>query len=201
MEILYFKAPRTVNIVSKRAITVSDLGELTGKPEIVHQAKKLEVTHLSGGEKERRLISIMDVIETVQRNLKDTCVINTGAQDIILSYKPMEEARKSRTLDRIKTALICAVLFFGGMFAIMTFHTDAGVPDVFVEVNRIFTGQEESQTLLADWGLRDWDHNRNHALFQSFFQEEAVGGSDTGGSRVCRLREKGAGLPTGDSVR
>lgn len=143
MEILYFKAPRTVNIVSKRAITVSDLGELTGKPEIVHQAKKLEVTHLSGGEKERRLISIMDVIETVQRNLKDTCVINTGAQDIILSYKPMEEARESRSLDRIKTALICAVLFFGGMFAIMTFHTDAGVPDVFVEVNRIFTGQED----------------------------------------------------------
>ena len=25
----------------------------------------------------------------------------------------------------------------------MTFHTDAGVPDVFVEVNRIFTGQED----------------------------------------------------------
>ena len=52
MEILYFKAPRTVNIVSKRAITVSDLGELTGKPEIVHQAKKLEVTHLSGGDRD-----------------------------------------------------------------------------------------------------------------------------------------------------
>ena len=46
MEILYFKAPRIVNIVQKRSITVSDLGELQGKPELVHQAKSLEVTHV-----------------------------------------------------------------------------------------------------------------------------------------------------------
>ena len=31
------------------------------------------------------------------------------------------------------------------MFAIMTFQTDAGVPDVFIEINRIFTGQEEQR--------------------------------------------------------
>ena len=88
MEILYFKAPRIVNIVQKRSITVSDLGELQGKPELVHQAKSLEVTHVKKQEKQRILISIMDVIQTVQKNLKDTCVVNIGSSDIILSFQP-----------------------------------------------------------------------------------------------------------------
>lgn len=145
MEILYFKAPRIVNIVQKSRITVSDLGELQGKPELVHQAKSLEVTHLKSSEKQRMLISIMDVIQTVQKNLKDTCVVNIGSPDIILSYQPQKEAEKGKWAGRIKTWLICGILFLGAMFAIMTFHTDAAVPDVFVEIHRIFTGELEAR--------------------------------------------------------
>lgn len=145
MEILYFKAPRIVNIVQKSRITVSDLGELQGKPELVHQAKSLEVTHLKSREKQRMLISIMDVIQTVQKNLKDTCVVNIGSPDIILSFRPQKEAEKSKWAERIKTWLICGILFLGAMFAIMTFHTDAAVPDVFVEIHRIFTGELEAR--------------------------------------------------------
>ena len=145
MEILYFKAPRMVNIIQKKNITVSDLGELQGNPELVYQAKSLQVTHLTGNEKQRKLISIMDVIQTVQQNLKDTCVVNIGSPDIILSFKPQEEAKKSPVGNWIKTGIICCILFCGAMFAIMTFQTDAGVPDVFIEINRIFTGQEEQR--------------------------------------------------------
>lgn len=145
MEILYFKAPRIVNIVQKRSITVSDLGELQGKPELVHQAKSLEVTHVKKQEKQRILISIMDVIQTVQKNLKDTCVVNIGSSDIILSFQPQNEAQKAKWKCLLKTGLICGILFLGAMFAIMTFHTDAGVPDVFMEVHRIFTGEENAR--------------------------------------------------------
>ena len=145
MEILYFKAPRIVNIVQKRRITVSDLGELQGKPELVHQAKSLEVTHVKKQEKQRILISIMDVIQTVQKNLKDTCVVNIGSADIILSFQPQKEVQIAKWKSLLKTGLICGLLFLGAMFAIMTFHTDAGVPDVFMEVHRIFTGEENAR--------------------------------------------------------
>ena len=143
MEILYFKAPRLVNIVEKKEIKVEDLGRLQGQAALVEKAKTIEVMHLAGTKKERRLVSVMDVIECISTELKDVCIINVGAADVVVSWRPMTQKAPLPVWEKVKTIVICGILFFGAMFAIMTFHTDAAVPDVFVEVNRIFTGQEE----------------------------------------------------------
>ena len=147
MEILYFKAPRMVNIIQKKRITVGDLGDLQGKPELVHRAKKLPVVQLRGGEKERKLVSVLDVIQVIQQEIKGVLVVNLGSADVVVSYKPRAQQKTNFIWSGVKTIAICGVLFFGAMFAIMTFHTDAAVPDVFVEINRIFTGREEQRPI------------------------------------------------------
>lgn len=187
MEILYFKAPRIVNIVQKRRITVSDLGELQGKPELVHQAKSLEVTHVKKQEKQRILISIMDVIQTVQKNLKDTCVVNIGSADIILSFQPqkggtdrkMEKPFENRTYMRavVSGRHVCDHDLSYGCRGSRRVY--GGTSDLY--------RRRKCTAFLADRILCDRNFRGNHRVLQSFFEEETFRRSDTGRGRICGL--------------
>lgn len=41
----------------------------------------------------------------------------------------------------LKTAMVCAVTFFGGAFSIMTFNTDVDTSGLFSQLYRQFTGE------------------------------------------------------------
>ena len=41
----------------------------------------------------------------------------------------------------LKTAMVCAVTFFGGAFSIMTFNTDVDTSGCFSQLYRQFTGE------------------------------------------------------------
>jgi stage V sporulation protein AA len=52
----------------------------------------------------------------------------------------LREKQPGRLAALLKTALLAAVLFFGGAVAIMTFHEDVNMPAVLSDIYAFFTG-------------------------------------------------------------
>ena len=144
---IYVKAKKQAKIVRKRQITVGDVADLEGDPVLVSKIKDLTVTQLKAKEKHSVLITILDIAKTIRQNTENVSVVSVGASDTIISYKP-DAQRPGPLFEALKVLFVCFILFFGAALAIMTFHTDAAVPDVFVQVNKIFTGEEVTRPVL-----------------------------------------------------
>lgn len=140
MNIIYVKAAKKVDIVKKRLVTIGDVAEIEGQGALVNKIKKLVLLRIEKQKKYNTLLSFFDIVKVINNHYKDIIINNAGECDIILSYKP-ERVKENKLWTAIKAVFVCCIMFFGAALAIMTFHTDAAVPDVFVIVNEIFTGQ------------------------------------------------------------
>ena len=144
---IYVKAKKQAKIVKKRQVSIGDVADLEGDPVLVSKIKDLTVTQLKEKAKHSVLISILDIAKTIRQNMDNVSVVSVGASDTVIMYKP-DMKRPSPAVEAIKIIFVCFILFFGAALAIMTFHTDAAVPDVFIQVNKIFTGEEVSRPVL-----------------------------------------------------
>lgn len=51
---------------------------------------------------------------------------------------------KQKILILLKTMIVCMICFFGAMFAIVSFHNDIGIRDVFEEIYILVTGNQKN---------------------------------------------------------
>ena len=65
-------------------------------------------------------------------------VENIGEPDFVIRYVPDPE---KKSVQYLKTALVCVILFFGSAFTIMTFIEDVSVNKVFNALYTRVTGQ------------------------------------------------------------
>ena len=58
----------------------------------------------------------------------------------------LKHAEKSPVLKILAVIFLCAVMFFGGAVAIMTFHEDVAMPKVHSDIYAFFTGERIEKT-------------------------------------------------------
>ena len=83
------------------------------------------------------LMEILDKLEEIDKEIQ---VNSIGESEFVVKYRP--NAGGSLLLSWLKTAVVAAVSFCGGAFAIMTFNNDANVSDVFGNIYYLATGME-----------------------------------------------------------
>ena len=85
-------------------------------------------------------VSALWVAGTLRALYPDRIPLSMGAVEcrIFLLEKP-----PGRFAVAVKTALLAAVMFFGGAVAIMTFHEDVNMPAVLGDIYAFFTGEAE----------------------------------------------------------
>ncbi|TCT14287.1 stage V sporulation protein AA [Natranaerovirga pectinivora] len=145
---IYIKASKKT-ILDKKNVKIEDIAKVEGdNPAVVNEIKKLTILTIKKDIKKNYVVSILEIIRIIQSNVKNIDIQNVGETDFIICYWPnMTKENKAVTL--LKVISVCLILFTGGAIAIMTFHTDAAVPDVFKEIYRIFTGvTTENPTIL-----------------------------------------------------
>lgn len=139
--IIYFKAPTKVCLYNQSKVLIGDLGEIHGDEMVVNKVKSLAVKKIKNQqEKEQLTVSMLDIIKRIHQDYDEVQLVSLGEQNTVVYYWP-EKKEDNKVIVFLKVLVVSLTLMFGSAFALMTFHTDASVPNVFATMNEIFTGE------------------------------------------------------------
>lgn len=96
----------------------------------------------------RYVFSVLDVIETVQKEFPSLEVNNLGEADFIITVE--KEKQLSDAASWVKTVFVCFLAFFGAAFSIMAFNNDIGITTLFGQLYETFTGEASNGFTLLE---------------------------------------------------
>ncbi len=147
---IYVKMEQNPKVKHPR-ILLSDVCEIwCSDTEKLNQCKKITLSVEQEGIPNRHLYSSLDVIERIQREVKNAEITILGKDDMIVSYVPDEPT--NMWLQWIKAGVVCLIIFFGSAFAIMTFNRDVDVTTVFARFYQLATGRQSSGFTVLEIG-------------------------------------------------
>ena len=137
---LYIKAEQNIELQSED-VYVKDIGKLTCTDEaVLAKVKTIKLHHFKKDAPQRQVISILKVIEEINKLYPNVTVESLGETDTLLEH--INVNKHKGFIQWIKLAFVAAVSFFGTAFTIMAFHNDIGINDVFTKVDGMVTGQQ-----------------------------------------------------------
>lgn len=136
-EILYIKLEKDVE-VTKSDIFLRDLGSLYCKNDtIVNRCNALKISSLRDGD-ERKVISVMKIIELLIKQFPGIQIINIGETDVLIERVKPEQKNKVRLVFKI--IFVALIAFFGTAFTIMAFHNDIQIQELFNKIHEMVLG-------------------------------------------------------------
>ncbi len=146
---IYIKPAKKISIAEKNQVFIRDFAEVVATKDVADHVKAMKVLDINASEKAKLLISITDVIKVIKKSYPDYTVNNVGEMDTVVEYMPHKSADNS-VVKWLKIAFVALVLFMGSSTAIMSFHSDAQIPEVFKNYYKIFFGKETEKPLIID---------------------------------------------------
>lgn len=137
---LYLKIEQNC-IVYQRSVKLQDIASVECTDVgIRRQVLQEQVYYFSDNEKASfvQVFSILYIIQKIHEKYPSLDIENIGEPDFVIRYVPDPE---KKTVQYIKTAIVCVILFFGSAFTIMTFIEDVSVTKVFDALYQRVTGQ------------------------------------------------------------
>ncbi len=135
---IYIKAPQCAEISHSNIILGDFLDIYCQDSHIENELKATTFFSFRTKKQDQIIISILNVIQFINRQYPNAEIENMGEEDILLIYHPSSKA------DHIKstvfTIFICLVAFFGGGYAIMAYNTDTGAKELFSFLSMLFLG-------------------------------------------------------------
>lgn len=142
MQTLYIKA-EMCSIVTNRKVFLRDVVKLYGTDKKMVKELNEEVVLVVPNEKKCKFaVSVLKIIEILQKQHPNVLVINVGVIDFVIEYIP--PGKKKKVLEIAKTIFVCLAVFFGSAFTIMTFNADVSVEKVFDQFYRLVMGHTKS---------------------------------------------------------
>lgn len=136
---IYIKAEQNVELQSED-VYVKDIGSLTCSDEhVLAKVKAIKLHHFKEGEPKRQVVSLMKVIEEIDKVCPGASVESIGEPDVLLEY--IDVNKHKGFVQAAKLFFVAMVSFFGTAFTIMAFHNDIGINDVFSKVYEMVMGQ------------------------------------------------------------
>lgn len=148
-EILYIKAERNVE-VTQDAVCLKDVAKMTCLNEhILNKAKTIKIYHFHKDGDKRQIISILKVIEVLQKQFPALTIESLGETDTIVERVKVKGMDKKASIPKIIG--VCLVCFFGTAFTIMAFHNDIGIDGVFSMVYEEVMGETSSHYTILEF--------------------------------------------------
>lgn len=110
--------------------------------KVLNRLRVMPVANLEPDKKGRYVMSVMDLIEEIQKREPDLDISPIGETDFILTYEKEQPIHK--VWDYTKAVLLCLISFFGTSFGIMTYNNDVNVKDLFSQLYEQVTGTVSS---------------------------------------------------------
>lgn len=136
---IYINAKQNVELQSED-VYVKDIGSLTcSDSHVLAKVKAIKLHHFKEGEPKRQVISMLKVIEEIDRVCPGASVESIGEPDVLFEY--IDVNKHKGFIQTVKLIFVAMISFFGTAFTIMAFHNDIGINDVFVKVYEMVMGQ------------------------------------------------------------
>lgn len=136
---IYINAEQNVELQSED-VYVKDIGSLTcSDAHVLAKVKAIKLHHFKRDEQKRQVISLLKVIEEIEKVYPNVSVQSIGEPETLVEYISVNKHKGFA--QWIKLLFVAMVSFFGTAFTIMAFHNDIGINDVFSKVYEMLMGQ------------------------------------------------------------
>ena len=142
---LYIKIDRNC-LIKQPKVILSDIAKLECEDEpLLRKIKAIEVHRFRDDKKDHKTVSmsILKIIELIHKIKPGLLVVNEGEPDFILEYQ--ENGEQNGWLEKLKTVVLCMVIFFGSAYTIMAFNNDVSIGEVFDRFYGQFMGVDKPQ--------------------------------------------------------
>lgn len=137
---IYIKAKQNVEMQSED-VYVKDIAKLACSDEqILAKAKAVKLHHFKKGEPKRQVISLLRVIEEIDKVCPGADVQSIGEAAVMVELINVDKHKGP--MQTAKLAFVALVSFFGTSFTIMAFHNDIGINDVFTKIYEMVMGRQ-----------------------------------------------------------
>ncbi len=147
---IYIKPMKKAKIAATTEVFVKDVAEVFAEQGIMKQVENLKVLEIPSKDKNTNyLLSSLDVITKILKRYPNETVTNVGEKDIVIDYAP-EKNKGNKIFQFLKIAFVCVILFAGSATAIMSFHSDAQIPEAFKNYYYIFFNEKVDNPMIID---------------------------------------------------
>ena len=129
-----------MNILIKHPhVYLQDIARLScSNSKVLNRLRVLPVANLNPDTPGRYTMSVMDLVDLIQKKEPDLDITPLGELSFILTYQP--PGKPQMIFEILKVVFISLASFFGAAFSIMTFNTDADVGTLFKQISQQVTG-------------------------------------------------------------
>ena len=136
--VLYLKAEQNAEVMDRR-VCVKDIASLyCADDKISAKAKSLKVHQFGEKEKKRQAVSILGVIELIERECPGVSVENIGENATLIEL--VDVKRHKGPVQMLKLVFVSMISFFGTGFTIMAFHNDISINKIFSRIYEMVMG-------------------------------------------------------------
>lgn len=136
--VLYLKAEQNAEVMDRR-VCVKDIASLyCADDKISAKAKSLKVHQFGEKEKKRQAVSILRVIELIERECPGVSVENIGENATLIEL--VDVNRHKGPVQMLKLVFVSMISFFGTGFTIMAFHNDISINKIFSRIYEMVMG-------------------------------------------------------------
>ena len=137
---IYIKAEQNVEMQSED-VFVKDIAKLACSDEqILAKVKAIKLHHFKDGEPKRQVISLLRVIEEIDKACPGVDVQSIGEAAVMVELINVDKHKGP--VQTAKLAFVALVSFFGTSFTIMAFHNDIGINEVFTKIYEMVMGRQ-----------------------------------------------------------
>lgn len=139
---LYLQLDKNIEVFHPH-IYLQDICKLScTNPKIQNRLRVMPVANLNPCQYGRYVMSVMDLIELIQKKEPDLDITPIGESDFILTYA--KEQTSGAVWRWLKILFVSLASFFGAAFSIMTFNNDVDVGTLFSNIYTQVTGQPDT---------------------------------------------------------
>ncbi len=135
---IYLKAEQNAEVMEPR-VSVKDIASVyCVDKNICAKAKAVSVHHFHEKEVKRQVISILKVIELIEKECGEVTVISVGENATLIELVNVDKHKGP--LQMLKMVFVAAISFFGTGFTIMAFHNDISINKIFSKIYELVMG-------------------------------------------------------------
>ncbi|MCL2353132.1 MAG: stage V sporulation protein AA [Defluviitaleaceae bacterium] len=150
---VYLKPKKKAKIKKGQPLAIKDVAEVFAENHLKQVIESIKLPISTKGielaKDDVHIVSVLDIIEAITKQVPNAVVSNVGESDTLVVFTSPAK-KPSKTFSFLKVLFVCLVLFVGSTTAIMTFHTDSQMGEVFKQYHKMFFDEEVEKPLLIN---------------------------------------------------
>ena len=145
---IYIMPHKKFVLNEKKVVFIKDIADVYS-PKGQDEIKNTIILKIPDVKRGVYSISSLEIVEKILNKFPYATIINQGENEVLIEYS-QKQPKENRILTLAKVLFVSAVLFAGGATAIMSFHSDAEIPDIIESYYDVFDGESQKDHKLLE---------------------------------------------------